>query len=836
MARANSVIDEAEQALSTKLSGGPRVVIFNRGWSALSHALGACFNKKRESFLSSGDGILIPASCWSTIAPSVARLGLRPILVDVQLLTANIEYDACVQALNSSASDIKAIIAYNVVGNASNMTQLETFAKENGLIFIEVARCAPGLSFTDPVTESSGNVSLGKEGLGAKQQQYSLEKAAVSATGNKGVAGDFGVFAFDLCDEDDWGSDDGGVVLCKSDVDAAFLRSTRGSGWTAYGNNGGADEDGQKVAARGPGLAAFAMPNAGIDARPTKEQAEAVKALIANLDAINECSRRNAEAFAATLLSVLSSLKTKNDDREHKGSAAGGKGAAEAAAAFSLLQACEGVRPSWSSTCFILGREYAHHKNELVDYLNDAIARHVKQPDAASASASAQARAPASDFVSVRPLFDSPFVAEAMPRLRGCPCRFDDCPAAIALSSRALVIRGPRDAVVSQDVIEAIASALSSFDFRPRKCVLVTGAGGMLGRHVKDVLAQDPDYSDCDGVFVARHDGDLRSKLDVDRMFARYQPTHVLHCAGMRDSIHGMNSRLVDFWLGNVAMNDNVLRASHEVQAHVGARIKVVSILSTVMFPRDCEYPMTAEADRLYGGRHHAAAESYAAAKKALAQLAQWYRMQHSDAFTSVLPGNFYGQYGDFNPSTAPLVNALIARAEKARSEGTSDLPLKVMGTGNPLRQVQHARDLARACLWALDNYDEFDPLIVAGEEVSVRRTAELVCEATGYRGGLAFEEGTVDGPLRRTADTSRYCALCPENKDLDLLEGIKRTVEWYREKQAGGDGSAISATAAAGSEPAATAFAQVSLVGPGKADQQRAPPSTAATTHAPRG
>ena len=135
----------------------------------------------------------------------------------------------------------------------------------------------------------------------------------------------------------------------------------------------------------------------------------------------------------------------------------------------------------------------------------------------------------------------------------------------------------------------------------------------------------------------------------------------------------------------------------------------------------------------------------------------------------------------------------------------------------------------------SLNNYDEFDPLIVAGREVSVRRTAELVCEATGYRGGLAFEEGAVDGPLRRTADTSRYRELCPENKDLDLLEGIKRTVEWYRGTQAGGAGSAVFATAAAAAaaEPVATAFVQVSLTGPGKADQQRAPSSATVTTQA---
>jgi GDP-L-fucose synthase len=437
------------------------------------------------------------------------------------------------------------------------------------------------------------------------------------------------------------------------------------------------------------------------------------------------------------------------------------------AVAIAHLEAGEGVNPCWSGTCLVLGRAFAHQRDELVEHLSAAITR-----------------CQTGNSICVSPLFDSPFLQEALPRLQGCTSRFDDCPAAIALSSRALVIRVPRHEVVHQDALKSIASALTSFKFKPRKCVLVTGAGGMLGRHVKDVMAQEPEYADCDGVFVARHDGDLCSKVDVDRMLARYQPTHVLHCAGMRDSLHGMNSRLVDFWLGNVAMNDNVLRASHEVQAYVGAGVKVVSILSTVMFQRDCEYPMTAEADRLYGGRHHAAAESYAAAKKALAQLSQWYRMQHGDAFTSVLPGNFYGEYGDFNPSIAPLVNALIARAEKARTAGTSDLPLKVMGTGRPLRQVQHARDLARACLWALGNYDEFDPLIVAGEEVSVRRTAELVCEATGYRGGLAFDEGAVDGPLRRTADTTRYRSLCPGNKDFELLEGIKRTVAWYRRTQ----------------------------------------------------
>ena len=214
-----------------------------------------------------------------------------------------------------------------------------------------------------------------------------------------------------------------------------------------------------------------------------------------------------------------------------------------------------------------------------------------------------------------------------------------------------------------------------------------------------------------------------------------------------------------------------------------GGPIKLVSVLSTVMFPKDASFPMTAEPDRLYGGRFHPAAESYAAAKRALAQLTQWYRAQHANAFTCVLPGNFFGEYGDFDPASAPLVNALIARAVDAVTVGSTK-PLTVMGTGKPERQVMHAGDLARACVWALFNYDEDEPLIVAGEEVSVRRLAELVCTATGFAGGLAFEDGAVDGPLRRTADTSRLAALRPEFQWQALLDSIRTTAAWYMNAQ----------------------------------------------------
>jgi GDP-L-fucose synthase len=169
--------------------------------------------------------------------------------------------------------------------------------------------------------------------------------------------------------------------------------------------------------------------------------------------------------------------------------------------------------------------------------------------------------------------------------------------------------------------------------------------------------------------------------------------------------------------------------------------------------------------------------------KRSLAQLTQWYREQHQCDFVSVLPDNFFGAYGDFNPKTAPLVNSLIAKMENQR-EDRSLAPLTMMGTGTPLRQVMFAHDLARIVIWALENYNENEPLVVAGEDVSISQIAQLVCEQIGFTGFLQFDDNTKnDGPLSRTADTSRFEELYPSFKMTPIsmypkkhLNGIEST------------------------------------------------------------
>lgn len=318
----------------------------------------------------------------------------------------------------------------------------------------------------------------------------------------------------------------------------------------------------------------------------------------------------------------------------------------------------------------------------------------------------------------------------------------------------------------------------------PRETVvLVTGANGMVGRCIEEIILATPvDHKmgghrataqDCRRwVFVPSIDGDLRDPTFVDALFAQHRPTHVLHCAVRSASAADMTARPVDFWMDNVQINNNVLKSAFAVDA------KVTSVLSSVMFPKDASYPVTGTTADIFGGQLHEVSQSYGFAKRALAHLSQWYRRQHGCKFSCIIPSNIFGPYGAFETQAAPMFNALIAKAMDARA---TDKPMLVMGTGAPIRQMLYAPDFARILVWAVDNFDDDLPLVVAGEEVAVRDLAGMAMAAVGASPtNLEFNTSCPDGPLRRTADTKRFNALFPEFKPTPLREAVSQTVSWY--------------------------------------------------------
>jgi GDP-L-fucose synthase len=170
---------------------------------------------------------------------------------------------------------------------------------------------------------------------------------------------------------------------------------------------------------------------------------------------------------------------------------------------------------------------------------------------------------------------------------------------------------------------------------------------------------------------------------------------------------------------------------------------------------------------------------AYAVAKIAGIEMCQAYRRQYGCHFISVMPTNLYGPGDNYDLETSHVLPALIRKFHEAQEAGAPTVT--IWGTGSPRREFLHADDLAGACLFLMDRYDEPEIInIGVGEDATIRELAERVAEATGFTGELLFDTSKPDGTPRKLLDVSRLTTL-GWRAQIDLREGIRRTVEEYR-------------------------------------------------------
>lgn len=557
-----------------------------------------------------------------------------------------------------------------------------------------------------------------------------------------GTFGDFGTFSFYFSHHITSG--EGGMITCNTEEDYNFIRCLRAHGWTRHlTNRQNVEQLYQDIDSR------FLFINMGYNLRPLEVQGAMLNVQLDKLHQFNECRRNN--------LKQIKHCLTHNP---------------KFSCLMSLMEASENIDPAWFGLGVLLHQPYAHQRSEFLKYLE-------------------------SNGIENRPIISGNFIRQ--------PCISAFCneeqpenyPGAEVIHTRGFFI-GIHQIPLDQFLIDKLIEVMLEFPFSPYHTVIITGSGGMLGQYIRDVILERSSTEgpttlmtsseplriktkDSEWIFLTRRHGDLRNVDDVKLIFKRYQPTRILHCAARLASFKEMSAKPVDFWLDNVRINNNILQSAFEFQIWFGP-IKVVSILSTVMFPKDVHFPT--DTSHIDDGPPHPASQSYAYAKRSLAHLTQWYRTQHHCNFVTVLPANFFGAYGDFNHNTAPFVNAFIAKIENQREDNPA-VPVVVMGTGKPLRQVMFAYDLAHIIVWTLENYNENEPLIIAGEELTIHQIADLVCEQVDFTGGLHFDNDIQnDGPLRRTADTSRFKSLYPSFQMTPLPIAILKTVQWFRKNK----------------------------------------------------
>jgi GDP-L-fucose synthase len=296
--------------------------------------------------------------------------------------------------------------------------------------------------------------------------------------------------------------------------------------------------------------------------------------------------------------------------------------------------------------------------------------------------------------------------------------------------------------------------------------ILVTGGGGFLGSHLVERL-------DADGheLFVPRKvDYDLTSRDDAERLFRDARPDRVFHVAG---EVGGIGANRVSpgrFWYANLMMGAHMLELSREQGVE-----KLVIVGTVCAYPKFASVPF--REDELWDGYPEETNAPYGVAKKSILVGAQAYREQYGLNSIFLLPANLYGPRDNFDLETSHVIPDLIRKMLENRER------VVLWGDGTPTREFLYVDDCVDGLVLAAERYDGPEPVnLGTGEEISIRRLAELIAELTAFDGEIQWDTSMPNGQPRRSLDASRARELFGFEARTPLRAGLERTIAWYRE------------------------------------------------------
>jgi GDP-L-fucose synthase len=303
--------------------------------------------------------------------------------------------------------------------------------------------------------------------------------------------------------------------------------------------------------------------------------------------------------------------------------------------------------------------------------------------------------------------------------------------------------------------------------------IFVAGHRGLVGSALMRRL-ESAGYANL--ITRGRAQLDLTNQPAVAEFFQKERPAAVILAAAKVGGIKANNDFPAEFLLENLALQNNVIRASHE-----NAVRKLVFLGSSCIYPKHAPQPIPEDA--LLTGPLEPTNEAYAIAKIAGIKLCQAYAREYGANFVSLMPTNLYGPNDNFDLQSSHVLPALLRKAHEAKA--TDSQQIMVWGSGKPRREFLHVDDLASACLFLLEKYDSPEIVNVGcGDDISIRDLAELICDVVGFRGELAWDASKPDGTPRKLLDVSKLRGLGWEPA-IPLREGIARTYEWFLENVA---------------------------------------------------
>ena len=262
---------------------------------------------------------------------------------------------------------------------------------------------------------------------------------------------------------------------------------------------------------------------------------------------------------------------------------------------------------------------------------------------------------------------------------------------------------------------------------------------------------------------------DLRNQAAVNDFFAEERPDYVFLAAAKVGGIMANNIYRAEFLYDNLMIESNIIH-----NAYTAGVKKLLFLGSSCIYPKMAPQPLSEE--YLLSGYLEPTNEPYAIAKITGIKLCEAYRSQYGCNFISAMPTNLYGPNDNYDLKGSHVLPALIRKFHEAK---VNNQPfVEVWGTGSPRREFLHADDLADACFFLMENYnDELFVNIGTGEDVTIRELAEMAKETVGYEGELHWDTEKPDGTPRKLMDVSRLHSLGWKHTT-ELKEGMERTYQ----------------------------------------------------------
>ncbi|MDQ6609587.1 MAG: GDP-L-fucose synthase [Bacteroidota bacterium] len=301
--------------------------------------------------------------------------------------------------------------------------------------------------------------------------------------------------------------------------------------------------------------------------------------------------------------------------------------------------------------------------------------------------------------------------------------------------------------------------------------IYVAGHRGMVGSGIVRRLQQDG-YQNI--ITRSSSEVDLRNQQAVFDFFNQEKPDYVFLAAARVGGIMANNVYRADFLYDNLMIESNIIHA-----AYLSKVTKLLYLGSSCIYPKMAPQPMTE--DYLLTGLLEQTNEPYAIAKIAGIKLCEAYCDQYGCNFISAMPTNLYGQGDNYHLENSHVLPALIRKFDTAVKEGKPEV--EIWGTGTPLREFMYVDDLADACLFLMETYNEKQFVNVGtGEEITIKQLAETVAGVTGFKGRIVFNDEKPDGTPRKLMDSSRIHG-AGWTHTISLKEGLEKAYGYYQKE-----------------------------------------------------